>query len=72
MELSIPVKKSNLQIQKSKVKSLQYLTAKKVYYYIVNLVVFIIVLAKNSKVVALQLVKKITVISVNLKLDIIG
>ena len=37
MELSILVKKSNLQIQKSKVKSLQYLTAKKVHYYIVNL-----------------------------------
>ena len=35
MELSIPAKKSNLQIQK--VRSLQYLTARKVHYYIVNL-----------------------------------
>ena len=35
MELTIPAKKSNLQIQK--VKSLQYLTAGKVHYYIVNL-----------------------------------
>ena len=35
MELSIPAKKSNLQIQK--VKSLQYLTVRKVHYYTVNL-----------------------------------
>ena len=35
MELSILAKKSNLQIQK--VRSLQYLTTRKVYYYIVNL-----------------------------------
>ena len=35
MELSILAEKSNLQIQK--VRSLQYLTAKKVHYYIVNL-----------------------------------
>ena len=35
MELLILTKKSNLQIQK--VRSLQYLTARKVHYYIVNL-----------------------------------
>ena len=35
MELSILAKKSNLQIQK--VRSLQYLTTRKVHYYIVNL-----------------------------------
>ena len=35
MELSILAKKSNLQIQK--VRSLQYLTVRKVHYYIVNL-----------------------------------
>ena len=35
MELSISAKKSNLQIQK--VKSLQYLTVRKVHYYTVNL-----------------------------------
>ena len=36
MELSVPAKKLNLQIEK--VRSLQYLTARKVHYYIVNLV----------------------------------
>ena len=35
MKLSISAKKSNLQIQN--VRSLQYLTARKVQYYIVNL-----------------------------------
>ena len=35
MELSMLAKKSNLQIQK--VRSLQYLTVRKVHYYIVNL-----------------------------------
>ena len=35
MELSILAKKRNLQIQK--VRSLQYLTARKVHYYIVKL-----------------------------------
>ena len=35
MELSVPAKKPNLQIEK--VRSLQYLTARKVHYYIVNL-----------------------------------
>ena len=35
MKLSISDKKSNLQIQK--VQSLQYLAARKVHYYIVNL-----------------------------------
>ena len=71
MKLSIPAKKSNLQIQK--VRSLQYLTARKVHYYIVNLAYitefssFCYCFCQKLQGCCLQMEKKLIVTFVNSK-----